>query len=317
MRVLVTGGHGYVGGRIAHHLIQSGYKVTLGSRQVGGRAEWLPQADIANLDWGNQAALEKACKSMDVVIHAAGMNAQDCHKQPIDALEFNGVASSRLAVAATTVGVDKFVYFSTAHVYSNPLQGFINEEVCPKNLDPYATSHLAGEYAIRNIWGPKKNTPIILRLSNAIGAPMHKNVNCWMLLVNDLCLQAVQNKNLILRTLGLQKRDFITLNDVSMAVEHLLKIDISSKENGIFNIGSCLSITIFEMAHLIASRCEVLFGFRPKITRPEGRITKINTEESIFIYDNKKLLSTGFNLGINFNREIDETLKMCARQNLR
>lgn len=316
MRVLVTGGHGYVGGRIAYHLIQSGYKVTLGSRQVSGKPEWLPQADVASLDWGNQAALENACNGVDVVIHAAGMNAQECHKQPIDALEFNGVASSRLAVAATNVGVDKFVYLSTAHIYLKPLQGLINEKVCPKNLDPYASSHLAGENAIRNIWGAEKNSPIILRLSNAIGAPMHKNVNCWTLLVNDLCLQAVQNKNLVLRTLGLQKRDFITLNDVSMAVEHLLKIDISSEENGVFNVGSRHSITIFEMANLIACRCEALLGFKPNILRPEERGEEINFEEPPLIYDNKKLLSTGFSLSMDFNREIDQTLKMCATQNL-
>lgn len=112
---------------------------------------------------------------------------------------------------------------------------------------------------------------------------MHKNVNCWTLLVNDLCLQAVQNKNLVLRTLGLQKRDFITLNDVSMAVEHLLKIDISSEENGVFNVGSRHSITIFEMANLIACRCEALLGFKPNILRPEERGEEINFEEPPYL----------------------------------
>lgn len=48
------------------------------------------------------------------------MNAVDCADNPIEALEFNGVSTARLAQSAAHAGVKKFLYLSTVHVYANP-----------------------------------------------------------------------------------------------------------------------------------------------------------------------------------------------------
>ena len=84
------------------------------------------------------------------------MNSQDCANDPVAALEFNGVATTRLVSAALSSGVKKFIYLSTAHIYSSPLVGKISEETYPKNFHPYATSHLAGEMAVLKAYKKKK-----------------------------------------------------------------------------------------------------------------------------------------------------------------
>ena len=62
-----------------------------------------------------------ACLDVDVVVHAAGMNAKDCLADPV-AAHFNGVATARFAAAASKAGVEKFIYLSTIHVYASPFR---------------------------------------------------------------------------------------------------------------------------------------------------------------------------------------------------
>jgi UDP-glucose 4-epimerase len=88
MRILITGGFGFVGGRLAVHLAQVGHKIILGTRHSTASPEWLPHAEVAKIAWDDEVALERLCDGVDVIIHAAGMNAQDCATDPVAALAF-------------------------------------------------------------------------------------------------------------------------------------------------------------------------------------------------------------------------------------
>ena len=262
MRILITGGFGFVGGRLAVHLAQAGHQIILGTRHSMTAPDWLPQAEVTKNAWDDEVALERNCDGVDIIIHAAGMNAQDCATDPVATLAFNGLATTKLVAAASRASVKKFIYLSTAHVYASPLAGVVTEETCPRNLHPYATSHLAGEHAVLNAYLRSELHGIILRLSNAFGAPMHKDVDCWMLLVNDLCRQAVQTHKLVLQSSGLQHRDFIGLTEVCRVVEKLLDSD-QLKQSNLFNVGTGVSQSVLGMAQLIQQRCTEVLGFTP------------------------------------------------------
>ena len=272
MRILITGGFGFVGGRLAVYLAQAGHQIVLGTRHSTASPEWLPQAEVAKIEWDDKVALERSCDGVDVIIHAAGMNAQDCAVDPVAALAFNGVATARLVEAATSAGVKQFIYLSTAHVYANPLVGIITEKTCPRNIHPYATSHLAGEQAVLSLHSRGELQSIVLRLSNAFGVPMHKDVNCWMLLVNDLCKQAVQTRKLVLHTSGLQQRDFISLTEVCRVIEKLILGQGKVKEPNVFNVGAGVSQSVLSMAKLIQQRCGQVLGYVPDLQHKQGRI---------------------------------------------
>ena len=166
---------------------------------ISNPPSWLVKAEVEKITWDDDIALKRSCIGVDVVIHAAGINAQDCVSDPKAALEFNGGVTTRFVEAASKAGVWRFIYLSTAHVYSNPLVGVITEESHPSNQHPYATSHLAGDEAVLRANQLGKIQGFVFRLSNGFGAPMHKDVNCWMLLVNDLCKQAVVTHKMILK----------------------------------------------------------------------------------------------------------------------
>ena len=281
----------------------------LGSRDDRRRPTWLPRAKTVQVHWNDDLALERICSGIDVVIHTAGMNANDCAQDPVAALAFNGVATARLVLAARRMGVVRFVYLSTAHVYASPLVGTITEETCPRNLHPYATSHLAGEQAVLGACSSGNIKGVILRLSNAFGAPTHENVNCWMLVVTDLCRQAVQNGQLVLATSGTQLRDFVSLTEVCRVTEHLVTNTDGAANTGVFNVGGGASQSIIGMAQLIQQRAKQVLGFEPTLHRPSS--DAIDSRMSLD-YRVDRLATTGIEIKASDNvAEIDELLRHC------
>jgi len=101
---------------------------------------------------------------------------------------------------------------------------------------------------------------------------MHKDVNCWMLLVNDLCRQAVQTRKIVLQTSGLQQLDFIGLTEVCRVAEHLAVGHDTSTQSGIFNVGAGVSQSVLGMAQLIQERCLQVLGFEPVLQRVQSAI---------------------------------------------
>lgn len=295
---------------MARYLQLAGHHIILGSRNASAPPEWLPQAGVAQTEWSDGPSLEQVCSGVDVVIQAAGMNAQDCSSDPLAALEFNGVATARLHRAANRAGVKRFIYLSTAHVYTSPLIGTISEDTCPRNIHPYATSHLAGENAVFGERQQGKIESVVLRLSNAFGAPAHAETNCWMLLVNDLCRQAVCDRQLILRSAGLQRRDFVTLQDVGSAIAHVIAMNTEQVEGMVFNIGGAWAPRIIEMLELVHARCLAVLGFAPDVIRPQPSDDELTAGLEFRI---DRLLATGYKLSGSAVAEIDETLLFCRK----
>ena len=307
-RILVTGGMGFVGGRLAKHLHQAGHQIFLGSRKSSSAPKWLPEVEVVKMSWDDRDALAAVCANVDHIIHAAGMNAEDSVANPAEALAFNGVATARLLDAGSMARVKRFIYVSTAHVYGSPLAGVITEETCPASLHPYATSHRAGEDMVRAAQQRGEIEGVVIRLSNAYGAPASSGNSCWGLLVNDLCRQAVSCNGLVLRSSGLGRRDFVPLLDVCRAVEHLLYQPVQELGGGLFNVGGEWSPTAWEVACFIQQRCEVVLGFQPKITRVpprvEDRVYELN-------YRIDSLRRMGFKLTTDPAAEVDQLLNFC------
>lgn len=311
MKLLITGGLGYLGGRLAQFIAsQGGYEILLGTRQQVASPHLPFQKSLVQTRWDSPADLEQILAGVDVVVHLAGMNAQDCGADPVAALDFNGVATARLLNAAVRQGVKRFIYLSTAHVYGSPLSGAITEDTCPRSLHPYATSHRAGEDAVRAAHQSGEIEGIVIRLSNSYGVPADKNVNCWTLLVNDLCRQAAVTRKLVLRSSGLQLRDFVTLQDAVRAVEHFMVLPRQQCGDGVFNLGGEYVLSIYETTRQVAARCEATLGFNPPIERsdPQPDEQAMPLEYSI-----AKLKATGFSLAGKFEDEVDATLTFCQK----
>jgi UDP-glucose 4-epimerase len=311
MKILITGGYGFLGGRLALYMQQAGHQVCIGSRRSNKEPpNWLPQAEVLQINWGSEDGLAHICNGNDVVIHAAGMNAKECTNDPVGALEINGVATARLLSAAIRCKVKRFIYLSTAHVYASPLVGEITEITCTQNLHPYATSHLAGEQTVMKAGQFGEIDGVVLRLSNAFGAPAHKDVNCWDLLVNELCSQAVETGMMVLRSSGIQERDFIPITEVCRIVEMLVSKNSAIPNKYIYNLGSNFSHSVYSMAKLIQSRCKIIQGIEPSIQRSAVLPNEIH--EALF-YSSANIIKICGQINSNYINEIDELINFVRR----
>jgi len=305
--VLISGGLGYLGGRIAKYLLDSGFQVKIGSsRSHPDVPSDLLSCEIVICDLSDKRSLENACKNVSSIIHLASLNAQECDHDPEAALLINGLGTLNLLNAAKKMGITKFVYFSTAHVYGSPLQGIIDENSTPRPIHDYAITHRLAEDYVLQANSNKDITGSILRLTNSVGSPLNSKANCWMLVVNDLCKQTVLNQSMELHSDELVQRDFIPISTVCSTVVDVLTSDVLDGE--IANISSSVVLTLRELTNLIADRSEVVLGFRPNINFK--RLPKGKPLESLFI-SNSKLKSSGCIIDTDLSYEIDQLLLNC------
>jgi len=312
MRILIIGGYGFLGGRISQYLSTLGYEIILGSSSLRPTPSWLKKGKTICIDRRNIESIQIACKEADVIINAAGMNSKDCSINPLEAFSINCLDVARFATIAKKVGVKLFISISTAHVYSSKLEGLISEKTCPKNHHPYASSYLAGESALLSIANDSNMKAVVLRLSNAFGTPIFSNKNCWDLVVNDLCRQSASSGSLLVKSSGVQYRDFIGINEVCRALGVLVQDDKYNSLNGIYNLGSSNSKTINQIADLIQKRVKLLFNKDLSI----NNLKTAHAENfNKLIYDVDKLRESGFMADEQENlNELDELIQYCHTQ---
>jgi UDP-glucose 4-epimerase len=311
LRVLLTGGVGYLGGRFARFLTESGYEVVLGTRTPERVPEWAAAYPVVRTDWTQEAALARACAGADAIVHLAGMNAQRCAEDPVGAIEFNAACTARLLSAACREQVRRCIYLSSAHVYGSALVGAVDESTCPQPRHPYATSHRAAEDVVRLAQHSGRIEGLVVRLSNSYGAPADPAVDCWSLLTNDLCLQAVRARRLVLQTSGEQRRDFVPLGEACRALAHLLAVPAAVFKEEVLNVGGGWAPTLLEMAALIAARVSAVLGFCPEV-HTGARTDAIGGGP--LEYRIARLLGTGFTLDPTaVMTELDRLIRFCQR----
>lgn len=273
MRILVTGGRGYLGGRIAEAFLGLGHEVTITTRNIEDKLTNNSNLKRVNPDWNSDRELVGLCTNMDIIFHSAGMNAAACELDPIFAREFNGNATGRLVLAAENSEVRKFVYLSTAHVYTHPLSGFIDENTVPLNQHPYATSHLLGEAKVldANSLSDSKLRKHVIRLSNVYGRPSSVAADCWNLFINNVAKQVAINKSISVESNPYQLRDFLAITDfLNLMVG--LTLEGSSKEfPNLINFGSGTSMSLLDVAHKVSTLAIEIFGFTPDVNHSPNK----------------------------------------------
>lgn len=310
-KVLVTGGLGYLGGRLCHHLsAQLGLDVRVTTSRIDAEAgDWTSALDIRHLDLRQTNAEELASllEGVDAVVHLAALNAQQCKANPVDAITVNIGGTQALVSAAAESGVNRFVYISTARVYGTPLSGRIDESVTPHPRHPYASTHREAEDIVL---GTRDLGGVVLRLSNAIGFPMDERANCWRLVGPNLCRQAVESNHLTLLGDGSAMLDFICMSDAVRAIAHILELPDHALGDGLFNVSTGRSIPVIALAERIASVSERVLGTKPEISISKG---SSGETQALHSYISDKIAGTGFLLKGDLDSELTETLLQCRK----
>lgn len=312
-KIFITGSAGYLGSRIAKALMQtSQYRLVLCARSQPNCQDsntYYVNADFS-CDGTSVSELSKMLLGVDCVIHLASMGDKACLQGPIQANDVNVGGVIKLLEAAKIAGVKRVIYFSTAHVYGNALNGEVCELTLPRPKNVYAITHRAAEDYIYMEDATGNIDSVILRLSNGIGAPTHVSIACWHLLINDVCRQIASCNKVILHSSGMQYRDFITVADIIDAIKHFIEISNAKTQSLIFNLGSGLSMRVLEMVELISERAKVVLGKKIVVKRQETDAIFVNQP---WHYCIDRLRRSGFVPKNDFIQEIDKLLIFCQK----
>lgn len=306
-RVLITGGFGFVGGRLTRKLAQEN-EVIVSTRAIVNEAFLEAHGNPAVIEHHKLLSPESFPSNIDTVIHLAALNEIDCLLFPSEAIRVNIDETRMILDNAINSTVKQFIYFSTAHVYGTALKGQVDELTLTTPVHPYAITHKAAEDYVLAAGITKKIHAQVIRLSNSFGAPVVPTVNRWTLLANDLCRQAVEKGRLDLLSNGCQYRDFICLSDVESVIAGIVGNELVKLPNGIYNLGAGMPMQVITMARRIAACYEDLFNETIPVNLPANAVP---TEETPYVFCIGKLQEAGFKVHNEVDMEIRELLKFC------
>ncbi|RSN73689.1 SDR family NAD(P)-dependent oxidoreductase, partial [Candidatus Methanodesulfokora washburnensis] len=245
MKILVTGGAGFIGSHLVKALVEAGYSVRVLDNLSTGSLENLRglSLDFVKGDVRNYDEVEEAVKGMEAVVHLAALiDVSESVEKPLDYLEVN--VKGTLNVARASRNVDTVVFSSSCAVYGEPEKLPIDEDHRINPKSPYAASKAGGEAYIisyANLYGYR---PVILRFFNVYGP---KQSRAYSGVITEFIKRAARGDPLIIYGDGEQTRDFIHVRDAVDAVMRSLK----SNASGIYNIGSGKATKISELAYLV------------------------------------------------------------------
>jgi UDP-glucose 4-epimerase len=172
LRVLVTGGAGFIGSHVTAVLLQQGHQVTVIDNLSRGHRHLVhPETRFVEADLADQEATERALRGQDAVVHMAGLIAVgESVERPLLYAENNVVNSLRLLEAMREAGVSRIVFSSSACVYGVPQRLPIREEdPLGVQSNPYGASKIAVESFLGTYNQLHDFDCIILRYFNCYG----------------------------------------------------------------------------------------------------------------------------------------------------
>lgn len=302
MKVLVTGGFGYIGARLIKFLSDKGHEISVFSSTIPEKfSEFKNSYETFRGDILAKKDIQEAIGKADAAVHLAALPRDKCKESPLKAFEINGLGTRNVLESAKESGVKKFVYISTFHVYGKQ-KGKITEETMPFPMHDYALSKLLGEHYCRQFGNGMKC--FILRLSNSYGfSPSSSGES---LVINDFCRQCANEGRIVLRSKGQQKRDFVALPDVCEAISIVLDAPAEKIRETVFNVGGEKLLSIQDAAKLVAKAHFQIYGKKVQVDFAENP-----TEEKAidFEFDISRIKKIGYRPKADMEKEVEEILK--------
>jgi UDP-glucose 4-epimerase len=262
MRILVTGGAGFIGSHIVEHFqgqaevrvldnLRSGFK-----HNLAGFAHEFIEASILDRE-----AVRRAMQGVDYVFHLAAMiSVPESMSKPVECNEINTTGTIIVLEEAARAGVKKLTFSTSAAIYGdNPTVPKV-ETMFPEPKSPYAITKLDGEYYCKLFTAENRLQTACLRYFNVFG-PRQDPKSQYAAAVPIFIDRAVRNEPITIFGDGGQTRDFIYVKDIVAANVFLAT---QSPATGVFNVAYGNKITIKDLAtticRLTGSRSEIKYA---------------------------------------------------------
>lgn len=173
MRILVTGGAGYIGSHVVKLLGEKGYEVAVYDNLSTGNKWAVLFGELFEGDLADKEKIRTVVKTFkpEAVMHfAAFIQVDESVREPLKYYRNNTINSINLLEVLVEEGVDKFIFSSTAATYGIPEKMPVTEDTPQRPINPYGASKLVIEGVLRDLSIAKKMNYVALRYFNVAGA---------------------------------------------------------------------------------------------------------------------------------------------------
>lgn len=263
MKVLVTGGAGYIGAHAVYLLIEKGYDVVIiDNLSKGFESNIHPNAKFYQIDIRDKEGVNKVFeqeKNIEVIMHFAGLIVvPESVEKPLEYFDVNTNGVWNLLNVAKNYHIKSFIFSSTAAVYGEPKSIPIHEDDIKNPINPYGQSKLAAEFLIQS-WAKTFNCQyVIFRYFNVAGAHKSGKIGVKGKTLTHLLPLVITSALDLSKTFyifgndyqtkdGTCIRDFVHVNDLVNA--HVLGMEWSLKnqKSDIFNLGTSNGFSVKEV----------------------------------------------------------------------
>jgi nucleoside-diphosphate-sugar epimerase len=297
MRILITGGAGYIGSVLTSYLLQEKHQVTVVDNFMFGQNSltdlcWHEGLEIIRGDCRDERVMKPLLSKADVVIPLAALvGAPMCDKDRVGAVSLNQEA---IEMICRMVSKDQRILMPVTNSGYGIGAGseFCTEESPLKPISLYGTTKVNAEAAIL-----ERENSMSFRLATVFGMSPRMRLD---LLVNDFVYRAFTDRALVIFE-GHFKRNFIHIRDVAKVFVHGIN-NFEKMRGNAYNVG-------LEEANLSKIQlCQEIQSILPQFVYLEAPIGE-DPDKRDYIVSNRKILNTGFTTDWSLKRGIQELIK--------
>lgn len=295
MKILITGANGFIGSYLSNYFLSKGDEVIATSRQFHKSTKCLlKNATLLELDVLDKLQLDQLSLQADVIIHTATAN-DIISKDTFKGIELSAIGTKNVLDFAVRNNIAKCIIFSTLQVYGTELSGNIDENSPLLYQNDYGLNHLVAEMYAEMYSRTGKVQCVSVRPSNVYGTILTNSFNRWNLVPGCFCKEAKASGTITIRSSGKQMRNFVNLQNLSRAIDCILKHFPGSYE--CYNLASSQAHTMVEVAQIVKDVYEKKYG------QPVALYVTGNTpaETNYFKISLDKLKRIGFSEDENYS----------------
>ena len=273
MKILVTGGAGFIGSHIVDQCIAAGHDVAIVDNfwsEGGGKSTNLnPRARLYRVDITDEASLDRVFDEVqpEIVSHQAAQHSVSVStKYPKLDARVNVLGLLNVLTNCTRVGVRKIVFASSGATYGTPVRLPIDEDVPQRPESPYGITKMVTEYYLRYWHEANGLNYTALRYGNVYGPRQDPNGEAGVIAI--FAKRFLKHESIRIDWDGEQQKDYVYVGDVARA--NLLALDHG--DNDIFCIGTGKGTSVNEIYHDL----EKITGYTPEIVHAPKRAGDIH-----------------------------------------
>jgi UDP-glucose 4-epimerase len=254
MKILVTGGAGFIGSHLCEALVRAGHRVRVLDNFVAGKRENLAavrgDVEILKGDCADPRAAARAVRGVEVVYHEAAVpSVARSVAEPELSHRANATATLQMLDAARRHGVRRFVYAGSSSVYGDSKQSPKREDLEPRPLSPYAVGKLTGEHYLRvfaELYGMETLT---LRYFNVFG-PRQDPGSPYSGVISLFTTALLAGRTPVIYGDGRQTRDFTYVDNVVDG--NLRALRAKALHGQVLNLATGRSVSLRELLGALA-----------------------------------------------------------------